>query len=273
MTTTTKISQFIKKENPSDVDAQIWAAHAATLAEAILQRVLAMQPAELLAFIADTEYGKRLNGDGNEKSFASAMFILHNTLMSPAENTSSNELTQADRDALKLAYRGVLEIRLLARELAASHGSIDDAKKIVAITDAMHNIPYVVGGFGQADQKEGALKFDVAELKKALAGGMTNTVPAPQAQSPQSSAPVSNTAHLKTYGLDAGKLGAAYEQAKITALRSDPDTVVIVNPSMSDADWSYVRELQESGHSVLLLAKVEHAPAETEWLGAPAKAA
>lgn len=178
MTTATKISQFIKKSNPSDPDAQEWAGYAGALTEAILQRAFEISSDELRAFVSATETGKRFADEGHERALASAAVIAQRALLSPAENKSSNELTS-----------------------------------------------------------------------------------------------VASTARLKIYGLDSVKLGAAYEECKRRVLRSDPDAVVIVNPSMSDADWSYVRELQESGHSVLALAKVEHAPAETQWLGAPAKAA
>jgi hypothetical protein len=270
MTTTTKVSKFIKKSNPSDPDAQKWAGYAAALAEAILQRAFEMSSNELLAFVAGTEAGKRFADKGTERALTSAAVIAQRALLSSDDNTANNELTQADRDALGLVGQGVLEIRQRARAVATL-GFNGDVDKIVAITDAMHNIPLVVGGFRSAGEKEGALKFDLAELKKALEVETSGTCQCAhkvsRAESPQRSAPVSNAGLLRIYGLDAAKLGAAYEQAKIMALLSDPDTIVIVNPSMSDADWSFVRELQESGHSVLLLAKVEHAPAETTWIG------
>jgi hypothetical protein len=70
----------------------------------------------------------------------------------------------------------------------------------------------------------------------------------------------------KIFGINSVVLGPNHEAAKLLLLRSDPDVCMIFNPSMTDADWTLVRALKESGQSVIVCAHVEHAPPGTAWI-------
>lgn len=75
-----KIAQSIRLVVEHDPLPDQWAGIATALAEAIVQRALSMQTDELMAFVADTEAGKRI-AKASEKEIASAACIVRMALL------------------------------------------------------------------------------------------------------------------------------------------------------------------------------------------------
>ncbi len=70
----------------------------------------------------------------------------------------------------------------------------------------------------------------------------------------------------KVVGVDAKQLGEKYEDVLGSALRADPDVLVISNSMAGDFDFAFARTAYESGHCVLIIPKRDFAPQATEWL-------
>ncbi len=75
-----KISECISVAVSTDPQPAKWAGIASGLAEAMIERALSMPVDELMAFIADTEAGKRL-AHASEKEIASAACIVRTALL------------------------------------------------------------------------------------------------------------------------------------------------------------------------------------------------
>jgi hypothetical protein len=70
----------------------------------------------------------------------------------------------------------------------------------------------------------------------------------------------------KVVGVDAKQLGNRYEHVLGSALRADPDVLVICNPVAGDFDFAFARTAYESGHCVQIIPARDFAPQSTEWL-------
>ena len=71
---------------------------------------------------------------------------------------------------------------------------------------------------------------------------------------------------LKVVGVDAKQLGEDYEYVLRSALRADPDVLVICNSMAKDFDFAFARTAYETGHCVQIIPKRDFAPQSTEWL-------
>lgn len=73
--------------------------------------------------------------------------------------------TNIERDALRLVSVGAVHIRSLARRLPDS----PEARAILALADAMHNIPKTLAGPADERQASAAgIRYDVSMLEEAL---------------------------------------------------------------------------------------------------------
>lgn len=70
----------------------------------------------------------------------------------------------------------------------------------------------------------------------------------------------------KVVGVDARQLGEDYEYVLRSALRADPDVLVICNSRAEDFDFAFARTAYESGHCVQIIPSRDLAPQTTEWL-------
>jgi len=75
------------------------------------------------------------------------------------------ELTQDERNALRLVGVAAMQIRALVRRLPVSV----ETRKILALADGMHNIPGILADSAEERQpREDRLRGDVAALHSAL---------------------------------------------------------------------------------------------------------
>lgn len=85
------------------------------------------------------------------------------------------ELSKAERDALQLVSIGAMQIRLIASLLPDSA----ERKKILALSEGMHNIPMILAG--SADERQAnafIVESGVQEIRDALGPNRVVAFPA-----------------------------------------------------------------------------------------------